>query len=79
MARLVHYAAVAVNSVAVLALLFFMVMEGRSSEYWLFVLFLIPPVLSLVALYNIPGPDERKLAKELRMARMKKELSEITG
>ncbi len=77
MQKIFYYMAIVINSLAVLALLFFLITQARSHEYLLFFLFLLPPVLSLVALVDIAGPEERKLAKPVRLGKLKKELSEL--
>jgi hypothetical protein len=77
MTRIIHYAAVIANILAVLATLFFIVTQARGQEVALFALFLIPPILSLVALIDVPGLEERRLARQLRLLRLKKELSAL--
>lgn len=77
MANIIHWAAKIVNVIAILALLFFMMAEARGHEYLLFILFLIPPVLAVWALLADASPAERKLAKQVRMARLEKELEEL--
>lgn len=77
MACFFRYAAIIANVMAVIALLLFLVAEARGLEVLLFALFLIPPALALFALIDAPGVEERKLARQLRLARMKKELEEL--
>lgn len=78
MCKIIHYAAITINALAVLTLLFFLLTQARSHEYLLFILFLLPPVLALAALIKMPGAEERKLDKAVRLARLKKELEDLT-
>ncbi|MCB9990199.1 MAG: hypothetical protein H6867_02320 [Rhodospirillales bacterium] len=76
MGRFIYYAACVVNVLAVAGLVFALT-QARSSEVFLLGACLIPPVLALFALYERPGPAERKLAQQVRLARLKKELEEL--
>ena len=76
--KCVHGAALAANILSILALLFFAVTEARGmQDFIILVPFLIAPTLSVIALFQIPGVEERQLSKEVRMARLAKELKEL--
>lgn len=76
--KFVHGAALAANILSILALLFFAVTEARGmQDFIILVPFLIAPTLSVIALFQIPGVEERQLSKEVRMARLAKELKEL--
>ncbi len=76
--KFIHGAALAANILTILALLFFAVTEARGAQdFVILVPFLIAPVLSVIALFQIPGTEERKLAKQVRLARLKKELEDL--
>lgn len=79
MTTFIHWAAKIVNIIAILALLFVFATQARSHEYWLIMLFLVPPVLSVWALLAGMSPAERKLSKDVRMARLRKELEELNS
>ena len=76
--KFVHGAALAANILSILALLFFAVTEARGmQDFIILVPFLIAPTLSVIALFQIPGVEERQLSKEVRMARLAKEVKEL--
>lgn len=78
MAKIIHWTAKIINIIAILVLLFFMITQARSHEYLLFLLFIIPPVLAVWALLSGGSLAERKLAAQVRMARLEAELKELS-
>ena len=77
MAKILYYTAFSVNVLAIFAILFFMATQARSHEYLIFIIFLLPPVLAVVALYDGPSLKEKALHRKLNIAKMEKELSEL--
>lgn len=73
MDRLLRIAAYLANAVLIIGASI-LVLEARGMETYLAMLFLIPPVLSLLVIYNGPDLEERRLSRLLNKARMRKEL-----
>jgi hypothetical protein len=76
MDKFIHISAYVANIILIL-ITFILISETYGSDTYLAMLLLIPPCLSLWALYNGPDHHERRLQKELNKARMEKELSEL--
>lgn len=76
MNRLLRIAAYLANAVLIIGALI-LVLEARGMETYLAMLFLVPPVLSLIAIYNGPDIEERRLTRLLNKARMRKELEDL--
>lgn len=74
MDRLIHYGAYAANILLLLAVCYFLT-EAYGNDVFFVALLAIPPVLSIKALRNGPDLEERRLAKALRKAKLRKELS----
>lgn len=77
MGKFVHIAALALNALVIFVVFVFLLVEARGYEYLIFSAFMVPPIMSIIALLQIPGAEERKLSKEVRLARLKKELEEF--
>ncbi len=78
--RILSGFAIFANILVVLAIVFFLIMEAnRAQEILILIVCLFPPVLSLLVLFQIPDFEERKLARKVRKARLKRELKELEG
>ncbi|HBR69020.1 MAG TPA: hypothetical protein DEA55_06565 [Rhodospirillaceae bacterium] len=78
MGRIVYYAAITVNILALLALLLLAFFEANRTEEAIGAFAAgIPPLLALLALRDVPDWEERKLSRSLRKAKLRKELKEL--
>jgi len=74
--KLIKYAAILANlGMIVFALI--LITQSYSSEAFLAMFLLIPPILSITALYTGPDCEETRLAKQVRKASLRKELSAL--
>ncbi len=76
MDRSIRYAAYIAN-IALLLAVGFIVANAYAQEVYIALLFTIPPVLSMVALYTGPDREERYLTRQLNKARMRRELKDL--
>lgn len=70
---IVHMLAVLAN-IGLILLIFYMFFESRAGDRFLALLFLIPPVLSLLALRSGGDKEEQQLKKRIRKAKLRQEL-----
>ena len=77
MQSFIYYAAIVINIIAALAVFFFAATQARGNEYFLMLLFVLPSAFALAALFDLAGPTERKLARDLRLTKMQKELETL--
>jgi peptidoglycan/LPS O-acetylase OafA/YrhL len=71
-----RYAAYLAN-IALLIALVLLAMDSYGDDIFLFILMAVPPVLSFVALYTGPDPEERRLDRLVRKARLRQELQSL--
>lgn len=76
MERFIHIAAYLAN-ITMMVFAAFIIRESYGAETYVALLLMVPPVLSLLALYHGPDKEERQLTRRLNKARMRKELEEI--
>ncbi|HIF25908.1 MAG TPA: hypothetical protein EYG18_08100 [Micavibrio sp.] len=76
MDKIFYYGAVLVNLIFV-AVVLFILTETRGNETFFAALMLLPPLLSLKAIYCGPDMEERRLAKAVRKAELKAQLAKL--
>lgn len=76
MDRLFYYLALLANILQI-AFSSYLFIEGYGREAVLALLLMIPPGLSLVAIHFSPDFEERRLARKLRKAKLRKELEAL--
>lgn len=80
MSRLIYYTALLTNSLAVLALIYFMLNEAHGGgDFFIIAIAMLPPLFSLMAVYERPDWEQRKLERQVHKARLRKELKELEG
>lgn len=78
--RFIRPLAVFLNIAGIGFLIFFMITElHRANEILIMMAVMVVPLVSLMALRDRLGYDERALMREVRMARLQKELAELQG
>lgn len=76
MYRVIFYGAYVTN-IILFCFLIFLAKSARGEEFFLALLVMLVPILSLIALYGGQGWEERKLAKNLNKLRMQKEIKDL--
>lgn len=76
MDKIFYYAAVLANVVFV-AVVLFILTETRGNDTFFAALMLLPPLLSMKALYCGPDMEERRLAKAVRKAELRAQLASL--
>ncbi|MEZ0225071.1 MAG: hypothetical protein ACAH83_11000 [Alphaproteobacteria bacterium] len=77
MERIIRYAAYLANLVLIGAALILTLRSYGQSALFASLLTL-PPILSLLALYNGPDVEERQLQRDVTKARLRKELKDLS-
>ncbi|MFA7276614.1 MAG: hypothetical protein WC043_07420 [Pseudobdellovibrionaceae bacterium] len=77
MDKVIYYGAFVCNILLILVTGFILT-ESYGREMFLAALLAVPPVISILALLHGPDREERRLAKELRKAKLKQELAALT-
>jgi hypothetical protein len=77
--RILYYISIMANILALLVVVFLMITEARGAEVMILMLVMLPPATALFSIISLPGPEERALARKVRMARLKKELEDLGG
>lgn len=75
--KILYYAAMVANILAVIALLFLFGQVHGGQEILIVVLAMLPPVLALAAMYTLPDFEARKLARRLKKAELRKALKDL--
>ncbi len=76
MDRFIRYAAYLANAIMVIAA-GFIAAGAYGHDVYLALLLMVPPSLSLLAIYFGPDMEERRLTRALNKARMQKELDSL--
>ncbi|MEZ5813956.1 MAG: hypothetical protein R3E13_04440 [Alphaproteobacteria bacterium] len=80
MGRIIYYLAMVANFLALAAAVFLLLTQARSMEDSLVVfVVMLAPLLAVIAIYERPDWEERKLERRVRKARLRKELEELGG
>ena len=76
MDKIVHYVAYAAN-ILLLGFAVYTFLTGYGNNRFFAAVLTIPPILSVIALRIGPDLEERKLARQLNKARMRKDLQDL--
>ncbi len=79
MDRFLRYAAYAANVLLVVSALVLMLKSYSSRDMLLSGLVMVPGILSIIALWEGPDREERRLRRAVAKARLARELRELTG
>lgn len=77
MDTLIRYAACLAGALQILAM-GFIVSRSYGRDVYIALLMILPPLLFLLALLSGPDLEERRLARRLNKARMKRELEKLS-
>ena len=64
-------------NLVVIAILLFMASQSYGADKWVALLFIIPPLLSVISLRKMGDSETRELKKRIRKANLRKELAEL--
>lgn len=81
MEKAIRIIAIVSNSLFLFAFIFMWreLRPNESFEYFIVILLFAVPLMSLVALFNLPDLEERRLARAVRKAELRKKLKELEG
>ncbi len=67
-------------NIGIVLVLFYVIVESRGGrDAGLALVLLSLPLVNMIALYNGPDREERKLAREVRKAELRRRLAELEG
>ena len=79
MDRILRYAAVAACIVQIITVGIILSHTYRGRDFFLALLLVVPPALSIAALWTGPDREERRLRRQVEKLRLRVELKELEG
>ena len=78
MSQFLYFSSLAANILANLAILFLLFTQTHNNvEFVIVSLFLLPPLLSIAAIFKLQDIEERRLEKKIRKIQLQQELENL--